>query len=174
MSAGTHLDNLLTPFASFKWIGNSTLTVSTHTEKDSHLSDGLPFHPIRWNWNYDLVLCNHNNLLWMSTIKSIILTLLPASLLCKFIRARLDLSPLARSLASTNVLLNALPNATLSEHPAHSNPSGLRPDTVLSQPHWLSCPVLQLFVTEWLTEAELNAWTNAASLVPEKNNNKNW
>ena len=106
--------------------------------------------------------------LWISNIKLFILTLLPASLLCRFIRARLDLSPLARSLASTNVLLNALPNATLSEHPAHSNPSGLRPETVLSQPHWLSCPVLQLFVTEWLTEAELNAWTNAASLVPGK------
>lgn len=52
------------------------------------------------------------------------LTLLPASLLCRFM---IDLAwvrfLLPRSLASTKTLENAIPYATLSEQPDHSKPS---------------------------------------------------
>lgn len=97
-----------------------------------------------------------------------ILTLRPASLLCKFIntRPKFLLFFRRRSRASTNFCENAVPNPILSEQPDHSKPSGLRPFTVPSQPQVCRSPLLHARVTECATPAEDIACTNATSRVP--------
>lgn len=121
-------------------------------------------------------------------------TLRPASLLCRFIKAlqtciccwccwlafsELLILAAARaaaflnlrlekrcSLASTNVREKLVPKWTLSEHPAHWNPSGDAPRTVRSHPQSSSSPAEQARVSAWATPAAEMACTNAASRVP--------
>ena len=82
-------------------------------------------------------------------------TLLPARLLCKFIRALESL--ILFSFASMNILENWLAHRTLSLHPPHSYHPRLsrpRPDFDGSQPHCIRSPLLHALVTAWTTPAD--------------------
>ena len=118
-------------------------------------------------------------------------TFLPASLLCRFMRARalfilgFELRAALKSRASTKVLANAIPNAMLSlqpsnKHiirwkdgsncevlPAHWNPCAGVMAMVRSQPHFKIWPFEQNLVTAWAIPALEIAWMKAASRVPK-------
>uniref|UniRef100_A0A6B0UNT9 Putative secreted protein n=1 Tax=Ixodes ricinus TaxID=34613 RepID=A0A6B0UNT9_IXORI len=87
--------------------------------------------------------------------------LLPASLLCRFMR---PCAVAASSPASTNFLLNWAPKPMSSEQPPHSQePRGLRCRMALSQPHSLSSPLLHARVMLYATPAADTPYTYAFS-----------
>jgi len=108
-----------------------------------------------------------------------VLTLRPASLLCRFVAARLLRRRRRRSAlhrASQNALENSAPMSTLSAQPPHLKPSTPPPpppnsatadvDGDRPQPHLDAAPVLQVLATACSTAADDNANTNACSRLP--------
>lgn len=92
-------------------------------------------------------------------------TVRPASLLCRFIAERAS----GRfSLASANSLDTSTPNSASSLQPPHFQPSPGGPLWWESQPHMVDVPSAQERVTANATPAEAMAWTNADSLVAER------
>ena len=109
-------------------------------------------------------------------LKCQVSTFRPASLLWRFIKARHRLLVCVLffpfrlvnlcSRASTNVLEKLVPKRTLSEQPAHWNPSEDNPRMVRSQPQSSNSPAEQARVNACATPAAEMAWTKAASRVP--------
>lgn len=96
-------------------------------------------------------------------------TVRPASLLCRFIAERAS----GRfSLASANSLDTRTPNSASSLQPPHFQPSPGGPLWCESQPHMVDVPSAQERVTANATPAEAMAWTNADSLVAERDGKK--
>ena len=104
----------------------------------------------------------------------VVLTLLPALLLWRFIRPLASL--VSDSLASMNSLANFTPNFTLSLHPVQSNsPSESLPlplRFVGSHAQFSRAPSLQALAMECTTPAEVIEWTKATSLLPVMNTKK--
>ncbi len=99
------------------------------------------------------------------TFSSYVFTVRPASLLCRFIAERAS----GRfSLASANSLETSTPNSASSLQPPHFQPSPGGPLWWESQPHMVDVPSAQERVTANATPAEAIAWTNADSLVAER------
>ena len=95
----------------------------------------------------------------------VLLTSLPALLLCRFIAAR-GLFP--RSRAFVNCSENVLPNLILLLHPDQAQPLPVLPLRDRSQSQLSRFPELHDAVTACATPAAVMAWTKAASLQPEE------
>lgn len=94
-----------------------------------------------------------------------VFTVRPASLLCRFIAERAS----GRfSLASANSLDTSTPNSASSLQPPHFQPSPGGPLWWESHPHMVDVPSAHERVTANATPAEAIAWTNADSLVAER------
>lgn len=92
-------------------------------------------------------------------------TLLPASLLWRFIRPS---GVWGSSVTSTHFRLKSSPKCMSSEQPPHCQARGLRCLTRLSQPHSFNSPRAQARVTANATLAAETAYKYAVSLLPVK------
>lgn len=101
---------------------------------------------------------------WSKKMQSVFLTVLPASLLCRFMA---DRASGLFSRASANSRDTMLPKSASSLQPPHFQPSPGGPLCRVSQPQMVADPSAQDLVTAKATPAEAMAWTKADSLVAE-------